>query len=58
MLDLPVTIVAEAAGHENMSTELNKAVVRRYLDQVWNKGNVEASAAFLAAGYRRHVGPS
>lgn len=40
-----------------MSIERNKAVVRRYLDEVWNKGNIDGSAAFLAPDYRRHAGP-
>ncbi|MEX0790447.1 MAG: ester cyclase [Actinomycetota bacterium] len=40
-----------------MSTEENKQTVRRYLDEVWNKGRIEASAAYLAPGYLRHMGP-
>lgn len=40
-----------------MSTEQNKQTVRRYLDEVWNQGRIDASAAHLAPGYRRHVGP-
>lgn len=40
-----------------MSTEQNKQTVRRYLDEVWNKGRIEASAAFLAPGYLRYGGP-
>lgn len=40
-----------------MSTEENKRTVRRYLDEVWNQGRIEASAAHLAPGYLRHGGP-
>jgi steroid delta-isomerase-like uncharacterized protein len=40
-----------------LSTEQNKQTVRRYLDEVWNQGRIEDSAAHLAPGYLRHVGP-
>ncbi|MDQ4149494.1 MAG: ester cyclase [Actinomycetota bacterium] len=40
-----------------MSAGDNKRLVRRYLDEVWAKGNIEGSASFLSPGYRRHVGP-
>lgn len=40
-----------------MSTEENKATVRRYLDEVWNRGDIDASDAYLAPDYRRHIGP-
>ena len=40
-----------------MTAQLNKERVRRYLDEVWNEGDIEGSAAYLAPGYRRHLGP-
>lgn len=40
-----------------MSTEENKATVRRYLDRVWNRGDFDGSDAYLARDYRRHTGP-
>jgi predicted ester cyclase len=40
-----------------LSPDQNKATVRRYLDEVWNRGDIEASDAYLAPGYRRHLGP-
>lgn len=40
-----------------MPEQLNKERVRRYLDEVWNQGNIDGSAAYLAPGYRRHLGP-
>lgn len=39
-----------------MSAE-DKETVRRYLEQVWNQGRIDDSAAFLDPGYRRHLGP-
>jgi steroid delta-isomerase-like uncharacterized protein len=40
-----------------LSTEKNKSTVRRYLDEVWNRGDIAASDAYLAPDYRRHIGP-
>ena len=40
-----------------MEAERNKDIVRRYLEQVWNDGDIAGSAAYLAPGYRRHTGP-
>lgn len=40
-----------------LSIEQNKQTVRRYLDEVWNQGRIEASAAHLAPEYLRHTGP-
>ncbi|HEX2148919.1 MAG TPA: ester cyclase [Actinomycetota bacterium] len=40
-----------------MSTEQNKQTVRRYLEEVWKRGRIEESAAYLAPGYLRHIGP-
>ena len=41
-----------------MSTEDNKSLVRRYLDEVWQKGNVMAADEFLAPNYRRYLSPT
>lgn len=37
-----------------MSTESNKELVRRFYDEVWNKGNVDFSYEVFAEGYARH----
>jgi len=37
-----------------MSTEANKALVRRFYDQVWSRGNLEAADEIFAADYARH----
>ena len=38
-----------------MTIEANKALVRRYLDEVWHGG--APAEPFFAPGYRRHVNP-
>jgi len=40
-----------------MSTEANKALLRRYIADVWDQGNLAALDDYLAADYRRHVSP-
>lgn len=37
-----------------MSTEVNKALVRRFYDEVWNKGNVDVAYEVFADDYVRH----
>jgi steroid delta-isomerase-like uncharacterized protein len=37
-----------------MSIEQNKALVRRFYDEVWSKGNVDAADDIFAADYVRH----
>jgi predicted ester cyclase len=37
-----------------MSTKQNKAIERRYLEEVWNKGNVALTDEFLTANYVYH----
>ena len=41
-----------------MSAEDNKALVRRYLEEVWHEGNIAAVDAFLAPHYRRYLSPT
>ena len=41
-----------------MSTEVNKALVRRYIEDVWHQGNLAALDDYLAADYRRYVSPT
>jgi steroid delta-isomerase-like uncharacterized protein len=37
-----------------MSTEANKAALRRYIEHVWNGGNLDAVPEFVAPDYVRH----
>ncbi|MGQ0679338.1 MAG: ester cyclase [Actinomycetota bacterium] len=39
-----------------MAEHANRDLMRRYLEQVWGKGDIGGSAAYLTPGYRRHVG--
>ena len=41
-----------------MSADEQKALLRRYVEEVWDKGNLAALDDFLAADYRRHVSPT
>ena len=41
-----------------MSIEENKQLLRRYINEVWENGNLEALREFLAPGYLRHVSPT
>jgi steroid delta-isomerase-like uncharacterized protein len=41
-----------------MSVEENKANVRRYLDEAWNKGNVSVLDELMTPDYARYVGLS
>ncbi len=38
-----------------MSTEPNKAIVRRYLEEAWNKGNVGILDELMAPNYARYM---
>lgn len=38
-----------------MSSEANKAVVRRYIEEAWNKGNVSVIDDLMTEDYTRHV---
>jgi predicted ester cyclase len=38
-----------------MSTEENKAIVRRYLEESWNKGNVGIIDELMAPNYARYL---
>jgi predicted SnoaL-like aldol condensation-catalyzing enzyme len=33
------------------TVEINKAIVRRYFDEIWNSGNMEAAGEVLAANF-------
>ena len=37
-----------------MSAEQNKATVRRFYEEVWNKGNVDFAFEVFAEDYTRH----
>jgi steroid delta-isomerase-like uncharacterized protein len=38
-----------------MSTENNKSIVRRYLDEIYEKANLDALDGLLAPNYARHL---
>jgi steroid delta-isomerase-like uncharacterized protein len=38
-----------------MSTETNQAIVRRYIDEAWNRGNVAVIDELMAPNYLRHI---
>jgi hypothetical protein len=38
-----------------MGTEENKAVARRCVEEIWNKGDLAAVDELLASGYVHHV---
>lgn len=38
--------------------EANKALVRRYFEELWGTGDLSRRDAFLAPGYRGHIGGS
>ena len=40
-----------------MSIEENKAIIRRYIDEAWNKGNIDIIDELMAENYARHMGP-
>jgi len=42
----------------SMSTEDNKALVRRYIEVVWNKRNAAALDEFVAPNYKRYPSPT
>ena len=37
-----------------MSTEQNKALIRRFYEEVWGKGNVDVADEIFARDYVRH----
>jgi predicted ester cyclase len=41
-----------------MSKEENKAILHRYIREVWDKQNPAAADAFLAPNYKRHRSPT
>lgn len=41
-----------------MSTEENKSLVTRYVDQVLNRGNTAVADELLAPDYRRYISPT
>lgn len=41
-----------------MTLEENKAIVRRYLDEAWNRGNITILDELMAPDYKRYVGTS
>ena len=38
-----------------MSTEQNKSIVRRYIEEAWNKGNVSIMDELMTADYARYT---
>jgi steroid delta-isomerase-like uncharacterized protein len=41
-----------------MSTDEHKTLLRRYVEAVWDQGNVAALDDFLSPDYQRHVSPA
>jgi predicted ester cyclase len=41
-----------------MAAEENKALLARYISEVWDKGDLEALRDFLSPGYARHTSPT
>ncbi len=41
-----------------MSTEKNQSLVRRYVEEVLNRGNLEALGDFVSPDYRRYLSPT
>ena len=52
----PVASVdADSAREEGaMPVDANRAIVRRFYDEVWNRGNLDAADDIFAADYVRH----
>lgn len=42
-------------GNNSMSTEENKAVVRRLIEEAWNKGNLAVVDEILSSNYVLHI---
>jgi steroid delta-isomerase-like uncharacterized protein len=38
-----------------MSTEANKRLIRRYTDELWNRGDLATADAIMAAGFVDHI---
>jgi len=41
-----------------MSAEDHKALIRHYIEEVWNKGNLSVADDLLAPHYRRYSAPT
>src|SRR5215203_1861767 len=52
----PLGEVARRGGHA-VSAQENEALVRRYFEEVWGKGNLAAVDDFMAADYVEHTVP-
>src|SRR5829696_3415646 len=52
----PLGEAARRGGHV-VSAQENEALVRRYFEEVWAKGNVAAVDEFMAPNYVEHTGP-
>lgn len=53
-------MVAATFEEEEMRVSIddNKALLQRYMSEVWDAGNPEAVTRFLAPDYRRHSSPT
>jgi predicted SnoaL-like aldol condensation-catalyzing enzyme len=55
LLVMPVSLLAQTGGNAQASNEeKNKALVRRFYEEVWNKGNYDMADELFADGYVRH----
>jgi predicted SnoaL-like aldol condensation-catalyzing enzyme len=50
----PMGSLDERRATQSMSAEQNKATVRRFYEEVWNKGNVDFALEVFAEDYTRH----
>src|SRR5688572_2394875 len=52
----PISVEGARGREELMAGELNGAVVRRAIDEIWNQGVLETADALFAPAYINHGG--
>ena len=51
----PILAASGADAHPAEDTQANKALVRRFFEEVWSTGDIGRRDDFLAAEYRGHI---
>lgn len=51
----PILAASAAAAHPADEAQANKALVRRFFEEVWSTGDISRRDEFLAADYRGHM---